>query len=82
MGRRSRRVAAGAASRPPSTPARSGYETFGWFRRSAIDVSPVQVLAFLHIGSLGLPSMNVGELEDSRYIRVADTVEVIGRNRT
>ena len=41
----------------------------------------MKVLAFLHIGSLGLPSMNVGELEDVRYIRVADTVEVIERNR-
>ena len=59
----------------------AGYETFGWFRRSVIDVSPVRVLAFLHIGSLGLPSMNVGELEDARYIRVPDTVEVIERNR-
>ena len=44
----------------------AGYENFRWFRRHTIDVSPVKVLAFLHIGSLGLPSMNVGELEDIR----------------
>ena len=81
MGRRPDRRRSGAASPRRSTPAPSGYENFGWFRRSTIDVSPVKVLAFLHIGSLGLPSMNVGELEDARYIRVADTVEVIERNR-
>jgi dihydroorotase len=59
----------------------SGYENFRWFRSRTIDVSPVRVLAFLHIGSLGLPSMNVGELEDIRYVRVPDAVETIEANR-
>lgn len=59
----------------------AGYENFAWFRRSTLEVSPVKVLAFIHIGSLGLPSMNVGELEEFRYVRVEDTVEVIERNR-
>ena len=36
---------------------------------------------FLHIGSLGAISMNAGELEDFRYVRVSDTVETIERNR-
>ena len=59
----------------------AGYENFAWFRRTTIDVSPVKILAFIHIGSLGLPSMNVGELEEFRYVRVEDTVEVIERHR-
>src|SRR5204863_5054109 len=58
----------------------SGYVTFGLFRK-LIDASPVRTLVFLHIGSLGAISMNAGELEDFRYVRVSDTVETINRNR-
>lgn len=59
----------------------AGYENFAWFRRSTLDTSPVKVLAFLHIGSLGLPTMLVGELEEFRFVRIEDTVAVIERNR-
>lgn len=58
----------------------TGYVTFGLFRR-LIEASPVRTLVFLHIGSLGAISMNAGELEDFRYVRVSDTVETINRNR-
>jgi len=58
----------------------SGYVTFPLFRK-IIDAGPSRVLVFLHIGSLGAISMNAGELEDFRYVRVADTVETIDRNR-
>src|SRR4051795_1524746 len=58
----------------------SGYVTFPLFRR-IIEAGPVRVLVFLHIGSLGAISMNAGELEDFRYVRVKDTVETINRNR-
>src|SRR4051812_665632 len=58
----------------------TGYVTFGLFRR-IIEAGPVRVLVFLHIGSLGAISMNAGELEDFRYVRVSDTVETIQRNR-
>jgi dihydroorotase len=58
----------------------SGYETFRAFRQR-LATSPVRVLAFLHIGSLGCASMNAGELEDFRYVRVPDTIETIERNR-
>ena len=58
----------------------SGYVTFPLFRK-LIDAGPVRVLVFLHIGSLGAVSMNAGELEDFRYVRVSDTVETINRNR-
>jgi len=58
----------------------SGYVTFPLFRK-IIDAGPVRVLVFLHIGSLGAISMNAGELEDFRYVRVSDTVETINRNR-
>ena len=59
----------------------SGYETFPEFRKRTVDVSPVRLLVFLHIGSLGCASMNAGELEDFRYVRVSDAVETINRNR-
>lgn len=59
----------------------TGYETFPEFRKRTLDGSPVKLLVFLHIGSLGAPSMNAGELEDFRYVRVSDTVETINRNR-
>jgi dihydroorotase len=58
----------------------SGYVTFPLFRK-IIDAGAVRVLVFLHIGSLGAISMNAGELEDFRYVRVSDTVETIERNR-
>jgi dihydroorotase len=58
----------------------SGYVTFPLFRK-IIDAGTVRVLVFLHIGSLGAISMNAGELEDFRYVRVSDTVETINRNR-
>lgn len=58
----------------------SGYVTFPLFRK-IIEAGPVRVLVFLHIGSLGAISMNAGELEDFRYVRVSDTVETINRNR-
>src|SRR3979409_1328244 len=58
----------------------SGYVTFPLFRK-LIDAGPVRVLVFLHIGSLGAVSMNAGELEDFRYVRVSDTVETINRKR-
>src|SRR4029077_29490 len=58
----------------------SGYVTFGLFRK-LIEAGPVRVLVFLHVGSLGAISMNAGELEDFRYVRVSDTVETIERNR-
>ncbi len=58
----------------------TGYVTFGLFRR-IIEAGPSRVLVFLHIGSLGAISMNAGELEDFRYVRVSDTVETIERNR-
>lgn len=58
----------------------SGYETFRHFRRS-LATSPVRVLVFLHIGSLGCASMLAGELEDFRYVRVPDAVDTINANR-
>jgi dihydroorotase len=58
----------------------TGYETFPLFRR-LIEAGPVRIAVFLHIGSLGAISMNVGELEEFRYVRVPDVVETIERNR-
>ncbi len=58
----------------------SGYENFPEFRRRSLEASPVRVRVFLHIGSLGCASMLAGELEDLRYVRVADTIEMIRRH--
>ena len=59
----------------------TGYENFPEFRRHGLAESPVKVLVFLHIGSLGCASMLSGELEDFRYVRVADTIQMIEANR-
>ncbi len=58
----------------------TGYENFPEFLRHGLSESPVRVRAFLHIGSLGTASMNAGELEDFRYVRVPDTIEMIRRH--
>ena len=59
----------------------SGYENFPHFRRHTLEESPVRIKVFLHIGSLGCASNQVGELEDLRYISVPDTIETIEANR-
>ncbi|HVA85989.1 MAG TPA: amidohydrolase/deacetylase family metallohydrolase [Candidatus Saccharimonadales bacterium] len=59
----------------------TGYENFPEFRRYTLDESPVRVLVFLHIGSLGCASMLAGELEDFRYVRVPATIQMIETNR-
>ena len=58
----------------------SGYENFPEFRRRSLDDAAVRVRVFLHIGSLGCASMLAGELEDLRYVRVPDTIEMIRRH--
>ena len=59
----------------------TGFINFPEFRRSCIERARIDVLAFIHIGCLGLPTTLVGELEDLRYARPTETAEVIAKNR-
>ena len=59
----------------------AGFVNFPAFRRNGIDKATVEVLAFVHIGALGVPSTLVGELEDLRYARPKETAEIIDLNR-
>lgn len=59
----------------------TGFINFGAFRRHAIEPAPVRVLAFLHVAAAGLVTTLVGELEDLRYARPREAVEMIEANR-
>jgi dihydroorotase len=59
----------------------TGFINFGAFRRHVIDPAPVRVLAFLHVAAAGLVTTLVGELEDIRYARPREAVEMIEANR-
>ena len=59
----------------------TGFINFPEFRRNGIERARINVLAFIHIGCVGLPTTIVGELEDLRYARPAETAEVIEKNR-
>jgi len=59
----------------------AGFESFGAFRRFAIDPAPVRIFAFVHIAAAGLAASMVGELEEIRYARPVETAEVIRAHR-
>ena len=59
----------------------TGFVNFPEFRRHQIDSARVQVLAFVHIGALGIPTFLVGELEDLRYARPKETAVILDQNR-
>jgi dihydroorotase len=59
----------------------TGFVNFPEFRRNRVDTARIQVLAFIHIGCLGIPTTLVGELDDLRYARPRETVAVIEANR-
>ena len=59
----------------------AGFESFGAFRRFAIDPAPVRIYAFVHVSAAGLAASMVGELEEIRYARPAETAEIIRANR-
>lgn len=58
----------------------TGFVNFSEFRHNCIDRCLVRVLAFINIAAVGLPVPFIGELEDLRYARPADTVELIRRH--
>lgn len=59
----------------------SGFVNFPEFRRNCIDKTDLQLLAFVNIACLGLPTVVVGELEDLRYARPIETASILDRNR-
>ncbi|MDA2926129.1 amidohydrolase/deacetylase family metallohydrolase [Acidobacteria bacterium AH-259-G07] len=59
----------------------TGFVNFPEFRRNRIDTARIQVLAFIHIGCLGLPTSLVGELVDLRFARPKETAAVIEKHR-
>jgi dihydroorotase len=58
----------------------TGFINFPEFRRNRINSSRIEVLAFLNIAALGIPTALAGELEDLRYARPRETIAVIERN--
>ena len=59
----------------------TGFINFPYFRRHTIDSAQVGILAFIHIGCIGLPTTVVGELEDLRYARPVETAMMISSSR-
>jgi len=59
----------------------AGFESFGAFRRFAIDPAPVRIFAFVHVAAAGLAASMVGELEEIRYARPRETAEIIAAHR-
>ena len=57
----------------------TGFLNFDEFRRDRIENSQTQVLAFLNISAIGIPTALVGELQDLRYARPKETCAVIER---
>ena len=51
----------------------TGFLNFDEFRRDRIENSQSQVLAFLNISAIGIPTALVGELQDLRYARPKET---------
>ena len=59
----------------------TGHINFSVFRRNQASAATVQVLAFVNISSIGIPTPLVGELEDIRFARPLETARVIEANR-
>ena len=59
----------------------TGFVNFQHFRRHTIDSAKIEVLAFIHIGGIGIPTTLLGELEDLRYARPRETSQVINNHR-
>lgn len=59
----------------------TGFVNFPEFRRNCIDKADVEVLAFVNIACVGLPTPFIGELEDLRYARPSETASILEKNR-
>jgi dihydroorotase len=59
----------------------TGYANFPHFRRTVIDHSLTEILAFIHISFMGLHAPYAEELLDLRYARPVETAAVIAKHR-
>jgi dihydroorotase len=59
----------------------AGFINFPHFRTHTIERARVDILAFIHIGCLGIPTSILGELEDLRYARPVETAAMIEKHR-
>jgi dihydroorotase len=59
----------------------TGFANFPEFRRTTIETSPVNILAFIHISFMGPHAVFVEELLDLRYARPSETAETIMKHR-
>lgn len=59
----------------------SGYVNFEHFRRTTIETSPVDMLAYLHVAALGLQTTVVGELQDIRFAQPKDAAQMAAKHR-
>ena len=57
----------------------TGFLNFDEFRRDRIENSQTEVLAFLNISAIGIPTARVGELQDLRLARPKETSATIER---
>ena len=58
----------------------TGFTNFGEFRRNQIAGARIQILAFLNISALGIPTPLNGELEDLRLARPKETADILAQN--
>jgi dihydroorotase len=59
----------------------TGFISFPAFRKMQVNAAAIRVLAFVNISAIGIPTTLVGELEDIRFARPAETSQVIEANR-
>ena len=59
----------------------TGFLNFDEFRRDRLEGSEVQLLAYLNISAIGIPTATVGELLDIRYARPKETAALIEKHR-
>ena len=59
----------------------TGFLNFDEFRRDRLEGSEVQLLAYLNISAIGIPTATVGELLDIRYARPKETAALIEEHR-
>ena len=59
----------------------TGFISFPAFRKTQINTATTQILAFLNISAIGIPTTLVGELEDIRFARPRETSRMIDANR-
>jgi dihydroorotase len=59
----------------------TGYANFPHFRRTVMDQTPVDLLAYVHISFMGLHAPFAEELLDMRYARPVETAALIAKHR-